>query len=273
MNNINEDKASKIYWNSTDRNKKEFQIFSPIGGIRGFGRRMWADLFENTFHDLVRSNTKLLEIGCGGSAFLPYFARKFGFQVYGIDYSEQGCELARKMCDANEVSSKIICADIFDAPVEIQEQFDVVVSFGVAEHFTDTADTLLRFAKFLRPGGLILTVIPNMNGLNGMCQKFLSREVLDLHEVIDIERLRKAHVDAGLAVLDCEYFMFINFGVINPGNTPSLLKRLFFLALKASTGLVWSIESVLGSMPPNQFSSPFLFCVARSTTCTNSVNN
>src|SRR5687768_8887760 len=38
--------------------------------------------------------SRLLEVGCGGSIWLPYFAREHGFEVTGLDYSEQGCAAA-----------------------------------------------------------------------------------------------------------------------------------------------------------------------------------
>jgi 2-polyprenyl-3-methyl-5-hydroxy-6-metoxy-1,4-benzoquinol methylase len=266
LNDQNEDKAGKAYWNKAERNMNvEFRAFTPQSGVRGFGRRMKCNVFEKIFRGVVGSDKKLLELGCGGSAYLPYFARRFGFTVYGIDYSERGCDLAREMCDANAVTAQIFCTDFFEAPSELLGQFDVVVSFGVVEHFTDTATTLSRFAEFLRPGGLMLTIVPNMSGLCGACQKFFSRDIFAIHEVIDTERFRKSHEDAGLTIIENEYFMFTNFGVINPGNNPSLLKRLIFLALKGTTGLVWAMESVLGPMPPNRFSSPYVMCVARSS--------
>jgi len=260
----NRDKAGEDYWNRTERNQKiEFQPFAPIGGIRGFARRKWHNAFERAFKGGVGKNRKLLELGCGGSAYLPYFAQQFGYEVYGLDYSERGCELARRMCDAYGVSPRIICADFFNAPAEWLGSFDVVTSFGVVEHFTDTANTVRMFAKFLRPGGILLTIVPNMEGMIGWGQKMLSREVFDKHEVITRERLQKAHQEAGLSVIENDYFLFANFGVINPGDNPSIPKKVAFGMLKATTGFVWMLESFLGSMPPNRYTSPYILCVAR----------
>lgn len=259
----NEDKAGKEYWDKTERNQNvAFQPFSSNGSVRAFGKRMWHRAFLKAFSSITGTGHRLLELGCGGSAFLPYFAREFGFQVFGVDYSEQGCELARQMCAANGIFGHIDCADFFQAPLDLQGAFDVVVSFGVVEHFTDTARTLSAFAKFLRPGGLIFTTIPNMGGWVGAGQRMLAPEVFAKHEVITRETFRQAHLDAGLVLVECDYFLFTNFGVINPGSHPSFLRRTILGALKAVTGMVWAIESVVGPFPANRMSSPYLICVA-----------
>ena len=47
-------------------------------------------------------------------------------------------ELARLMCQVNGVNTQIVCSDFFHAPPEMLGAYDVVASFGVVEHFTDT---------------------------------------------------------------------------------------------------------------------------------------
>ena len=53
--------------------------------------------FDQFFKAIApRGPRRMLEIGCGASAWLVYFAKEFGYRVEGIDYSELGCELARE---------------------------------------------------------------------------------------------------------------------------------------------------------------------------------
>jgi len=257
------DKAGKIYWDSTERNNIKSHAFSPIKGIRGYGRRIWDSAFDEAFSGFECRGKKLLELGCGNSSYLPYFAKKYGFSIHGIDYSESGCILARQMCALNSVDSEIICADIFCPPVELFGQFDVVVSFGVLEHFTDTSSALSKFAKYLRPGGTILTVVPNMKGLTGLGQKYINSDIYDLHELIDLNRMRNAHENAGLTVVVNKYLLFMNFGVINPAINISKIKKVLFSSLKIMTGFVWVIETITCSLPANSFTSPYILCIAR----------
>jgi 2-polyprenyl-3-methyl-5-hydroxy-6-metoxy-1,4-benzoquinol methylase len=263
--NKNQDKAGKAYWNTTERNQEiDMRPFSPNrGGIRGFGKTVWHRAFHTALGEFAGDGKKLLELGCGGSAFLPYFWREFGLQVDGIDYSERGCELARQMCEVNGVPTRIVCSDFFQAPPGMLAAYDVVASFGVVEHFTDTEKTLAQFARFLRPGGLMITTVPNLDGLVGLAQRTLASDIFGKHVVIKSDIFRQAHKNAGLVIVRCGYLLFTNFGVVNLGDDPPLPKRVSLSALKAATGLVWALEFMIGALPPNRFSSPYLLCVAR----------
>lgn len=195
---------------------------------------------------------------------LPYFHKKFGFEVAGLDYSEQGCELATQICLQNGCKPQIVCADLFSAPVEMQQAFDVVVSFGLAEHFADTAGCLRAFSSYLRIGGLMITTVPNMAGLVGKLQKFADRRVFETHVVLAAPDLCASHREAGLSILECGYLSFMNFGVVNPGSA-SVAKRIVLAASRGITGVCWALESMVGSLRANKITSPYAYCVARKS--------
>ena len=261
---MNKDKAGLEHWDQTERNTNiSFEVFSPLPGVRGFGRRLWHSMFSNELKDFTNSSARLLELGCGGSSLLPYFSKNLGFIVSGIDYSSSGVEITQKMCDVYGISVDLFCQDIFQIPNNLHEKFDVVVSFGVAEHFTNTDATIQAFSKFVRPGGILLTVVPNMFGLCGFTQKLFSKTIFDIHEKISPKGLSISHERSSLSIQSCGYFMFSNFGVINIGLTPSLFKRASFQALRSFTGFIWLLESFIFPFPPNQLTSPYVLCVAR----------
>jgi 2-polyprenyl-3-methyl-5-hydroxy-6-metoxy-1,4-benzoquinol methylase len=259
----NSDKAGVKYWDKTERNSTNFdQVFGPLPGVRGFGRRAWHKWFKQVLLPLAHPDAELLELGCGGSAFLPYFSRNLGFKVSGIDYSKGGVELASDLCLRYNVSPELHCADIFNPPAKCLGRYDVVVSFGLVEHFTDTTNTIRSFMEFLRPGGKLLTVAPNMQGISGFAQKHIAPDIYAIHEVIDIERFRIAHENAGLELEFCDYFLFNNFGVVNPGINPGRSVIFTFAILRALTALTWSIESVAGALPANRWTSPYVISLA-----------
>jgi hypothetical protein len=68
------------------------------------------------------------------------------------------------------------------------------------------------FARFLKPGALMITTVPNLGGLVGLAQKMLDRGIFDKHVVLRQDLLREAHEDAGLSVVWCEFLLFTNFG-------------------------------------------------------------
>jgi 2-polyprenyl-3-methyl-5-hydroxy-6-metoxy-1,4-benzoquinol methylase len=261
----NRDKAGVEHWDNTERNTGvPLAAFAPGPGLRGFGRRMWHEVLGQALSPVRRPGATLLELGCGGSAYLPYFARTLGFTVSGIDYSTGGIDQARLLCAAHGVTPTLHCVDFFNAPAELAGQFDAVVSFGVVEHFTDTRATVAAFSRFLRPGGRLVTVVPNMGGLCGLGQRVIAPGVFAVHEVIDPLRLRRAHEDCDLNVIRCDYFMFSNFGVINPDGARGVKKALF-QTLRATTAVSWAVESVLGRLSPNEVTSPYVLCVAEKT--------
>ena len=116
---------------------------------------MFHECFHKAFPYVDISYQKLLEKGCGGSAWLPYFAKEFGFEVYGIDYSELGFQQAAPVLENEGVEGELVCADFFSPREHMLGAFDTVGSRGVVEHFEDTATWALAFSTFLRPGGVV----------------------------------------------------------------------------------------------------------------------
>src|SRR5207249_3744220 len=133
-----------------------------------------------------------------------------GFNVFGIDYSESGCEQARHILSDAGVEGEIVCADLFSPPSSLRRRFDVVVSFGVVEHFSPPWHAIKAFAEFLVPGALLVTVIPNLRGVMGPIEKLLNPAVYAAHVPLTTRELRAAHDAAGLSVLSSSYFLSTN---------------------------------------------------------------
>jgi SAM-dependent methyltransferase len=142
--------------------------------------------------------------------------------------------------------------------------FDVVVSFGVLEHFKDTTACISAFSKFLKPGGLLITNIPNLCGLNGLIQKMINRPIFDIHVPLNRNALMQAHRINGLRVISCDYFLFVNLGVLNFENFKG---GLFYKGASRLRSLInkvaWVCERAIPIMlKPNRWSSPYINCVA-----------
>jgi SAM-dependent methyltransferase len=173
--------------------------------------------------------------------------------------------MARDMLLNSGIDGEVECADFHSPPKAMLKSFDVVVSFGVAEHFEDTASCIKTFSKFLRPGGIMITIIPNLAGLTGSIQKLLNRPVFDKHKLLNKEEMKKAHEAAGLKVSACDYFIFSNFGILNlngipPGTIELSTKRIFFELLTYLSYIIWSIESKVGFIRGNKTFSAYIVC-------------
>lgn len=207
--------------------------------------------------------SNLIELGCARSAWLPYFSKELGFSVAGIDYSAAGCDQAKAILAREEVEGNVTLADVFRPPLQLLNRFDYVVSFGLVEHFDPTHECIGSCSAFLNPGGTMVTVIPNLNGLVGRLQKWLGRDVYDLHIPLDVEALRRAHELAGLNVLRCEYFCFSNFGVLNLNRLRGSFLGLWFCrGLNALSAATWILERIGARLPANGMTSPYVVCVS-----------
>ena len=232
------------------------------GGLPNHINRRFHEYFCQILSGVDNQAKKILEIGCARSVWLPYFSKEFGFNVTGIDYSEIGCQQAMQILSKAEVKGEIVCADFSSPPGSMLKAFDVVVSFGVLEHFKDTTACIGAFSQFLKPRGLLITNIPNLLGLNGLIQKVVNRTIFDIHVSIDINTLKRAHEINGLRIISCNYFLFANLGIVNIEN---LKETLFYKVARLRSWVnevVWIFERVVPALKPNRWSSPYINCVA-----------
>ena len=257
------DKAGKQYWDKTWGTHNIPKGVNPQNeGIPNYVNRSFHNYFSKLFSNVTTQGKKVLEIGCARSVWLPYFAKEFGFKIYGIDYSEIGYQQAMQILSNEGVEGRIICADFYVPPGSLLKAFDVVVSFGVLEHFKDTTACISAFSKFLKPGGLLITNIPNLCGLNGLIQKMINRPIFDIHVPLNRNALMQAHRINGLRVISCDYFLFVNLGVLNFEN---LRGGLVYKAARLRSWInevVWIFERAVPGLKPNPWSSPYINCVA-----------
>lgn len=258
------DVAGRAYWDELWQKSELPQKFKHDGqGLSNHFARALHGYFKSVVGGAEFRGRKFIEVGCARSGKLPYFAEQFGFAVAGVDYSELGCEQARAILLREGVEGTVVCCDMFSPPHALLGQFDVVFTYGVAEHFQDTTGVVRAFAAFAKPGGILLTLVPNMCGLNGTLQKWLSRPVYDIHVPLSARQLREAHEQAGLDVISAGPILTTNIGVVNFDNYRDRwfhrpLSRFRSLVMK----LLWLAEAIPGARP-NTWTSPYFTCVAR----------
>jgi 2-polyprenyl-3-methyl-5-hydroxy-6-metoxy-1,4-benzoquinol methylase len=266
---LENDRAGREYWDAVWGDDKLPEAVHPhTPGLHNLYNRRVDAFLRRAFVSMETSGKKLLEIGCARSAWLPYLAREFGFRISGLDYSEQGCEQERRILSRSGVGGEIVCADLFAPPSELLGVFDVAISFGVVEHFRDTASCLRASAAFLKPNGLLVTQIPNMTGLIGRLQKLVNPATYKVHVALTREQLAAAHQQAGLTVAHCDYFLSTGFGVVSlhglDDTKPSTRsKRRILSIMKKTSVLVWAVEDATVPLPPTRLFAPSIFCVAR----------
>ena len=213
MEAITKDKASEEYWSNFWLNHPlPAEINVSIKNNATFPARQFHEFYLQLFQS-TQTNKKLIEIGCGNSVWLSYFAKQFQFNVAGIDYSEFGCEQTRKILSRDNINGSIHFGDLFNPPVELKNKFDIVCSFGVVEHFNNTEDVLKHIGEFLNEDGLLVTTIPNLCGITGWLQKWMNKPVYDIHKVMTLKNIQTHIENAGFAIIKSELLNPISFGV------------------------------------------------------------
>jgi 2-polyprenyl-3-methyl-5-hydroxy-6-metoxy-1,4-benzoquinol methylase len=217
---------------------------------------------------VVDDRKSLIEAGCARSGVLPLFAKKLGLRIAGIDYSPNGCEQARLILARENVMGEIYCHDVFSLPGHLVERFDILVSFGLIEHFSDTTAIVAALSRLVRPGGVLFTNLPNMNGTTGLLQRVLDRGVYDIHVPLTADAVRKAHEEAGLEVLACDYFLSTNYGVVNLNSIRARgvtwwTKRILLAGFARLSMATWWCERLIGPVPTSRAFSPYINCLAR----------
>lgn len=100
-----------------------------------------------------RKNIRILELGCGSGANLWMIAKE-GFSTYGIDISQEGLNLCRKMLSKWNCKAKILFGDMLAIPYP-ENYFDVIVDIVSMQHitFSQHIKVYSGVRKVLKPGG------------------------------------------------------------------------------------------------------------------------
>ncbi len=261
--------TTRAYWDGVWRHAKIPQPLDPHStALKDFGRRQWDQYLRRM---LGRTNllcasypVRLLEVGCGGSVLLPYFYKEFNFSVSGLDYSAFGCAKSRAIHEAARVPAEIYHGDMFDPPSQLQSQFDLVCSFGLIEHFRPPEEAITAISRFCRPGGYLLTTVPNLRGMLGAIQKAVNPPVYELHAPMSVTALAAAHSRSGLEVIEASPFGTINLMVVNFSGSGSRIPETLGLGLTACVSRTfWALHKLGLPERASAFTAPYLGCLAK----------
>jgi 2-polyprenyl-3-methyl-5-hydroxy-6-metoxy-1,4-benzoquinol methylase len=106
-----------------------------------------------------RLPSSIVDIGCDRGLFLDE-ARRYGFQVQGVELSEEG----RKYCRAIGVPVEMYIK-------ELTQKFDIATLWHVLEHFTHPTEVLSNIHRILKPEGIVLIRVPDFSSLSSQLLK------------------------------------------------------------------------------------------------------
>lgn len=109
---------------------------------------------------LLKSGMKVLDAGCGDGSVLFLLAKEFEVLPFGIDVSKEVIKRARSFFQKNGIKSEIKHADTRSIPFP-SNYFDLVLSWGVIEHFNNHDLAIDEFHRVLKPQGTLILIQPH----------------------------------------------------------------------------------------------------------------
>jgi SAM-dependent methyltransferase len=233
--------TDESYWNGV----WSFNADHATSAAPAIERGATTEWRVEAFKRILRPGKRFIEIGAAGSAWPAFVAAGMGAEAWGIDFSANGLELTARAAGPNQDRIRLVEGDVFDKEKLPYGAFDVVYSGGFVEHFPEPHALMERLAELLAPGGVVVTAVPNLCGVNGDLQRIVDRETFDKHVVISPERLDAAHATAGLMPVEPARFIgvvdltAVNFSNLAARMPPLVFKTLSYLLAKVRLAGEW----------------------------------
>ena len=242
--------TDRAFWVNYWENKTDLAVNIP------------ADyLFHQQLGDIVKQQQVKTAIELGGfPGYYAVFLRKYlKLDVTLLDYFVHP-PITRNLLQTNGLQENdihIIETDLFNYTPE--QQYDLVLSCGLIEHFNDTADIINRHINFVKPGGTLFLTLPNFKALNGWFQKTFDKANYDKHNIdcMDPALLADICKKAGLEVVQSRYFGNFSLWLENEKEKPA--------AVRAFKKAVWFAGKVFTKVIPfnSKALSPYILLEAR----------
>lgn len=189
------------YWDAVWREHApgKLRAWHPYFGRRGRFLRM----VRERVGDL--GGARVLEVGAGGTNYRLLALHKWmGARVTAVDYSEVGLDVLRRLFDHNGGEVTCVLGDFLR--IDPPPAHDVVVHWGVLEHFEDPVPMLRACRAALTPGGRLLFSMPNLEAWAARWWARFSPDNWSKHILHPEARLRAACEQAGFAWETSFYF-------------------------------------------------------------------
>ncbi len=189
---------------------------------RAFWKKFWESktglIFEISrkyyFGDLLARLIKengirsAIELGGFPGYYATYLRKYERLDTTLLDYFIHE-EITHKLLRANGLAENeisIIEADLFN--YRTSRQYDMVLSFGLIEHFENTRSIIETHLQFLKEKGVLFITLPNFTGVNGWVQKTFDKDNYSKHNIksMDPEMLALIFRDLGLQDVESCYY-------------------------------------------------------------------
>lgn len=117
------------------------------------------------------AEARVLDIGCNKGYLLAVLAEAGFRHLHGVDLSPLDVQIAKTVVPAAE----LLCGDAYDYLAQQPDEFDIVFIKAVMEHLPkqETLPMLEAIQQALRPGGVVLVDVPNMDWLFASHERYM----------------------------------------------------------------------------------------------------
>lgn len=201
-------------------------------------------------------SASVLELGCAPGAMLQRIHRlRPQLRLSGIDYADEGCRTTAAVLKGMGLPANVYHGDVRSA--QLPNQFDLVTSYGLIEHFDDPAEIVRCHARFCRPGGTVAIALPNFTSpvVRYFADRFCPDNVA-IHnlKIMNLKALKGAMTDAGL--------QDVRVGGDGGNQLHVLISRQDLVSrMYASLGRVWNAGAI--AVPPQLGWNSYLWAIGK----------
>jgi len=142
-------------WNRVYMKKRFGGTWYPTEGLVRFTARYLRRRVGIKEYDIKRNVRRILDAGCGNGKHVVFLAEQ-GFEVYGVDISEEAIKIASAWLSLKRLKATLQVGDITSLPYP-DEYFDVIISHGVLDHiaFPEAKKAVQEFNRVCSKGAYI----------------------------------------------------------------------------------------------------------------------
>lgn len=155
-----EENSINIIWDSV-WSKFQLEDFVDVDKINDLWTSFHLEILKKQIMALP-ANSRFLEAGCGLGQWC-FYANKLGHEAVGADIAEDIINRLNEFIRGKPEykNMRFLVDDLCNSKLE-SNQFDLILSLGVIEHFRDSSLMLEELRRLLKPGGKVFISVPNI---------------------------------------------------------------------------------------------------------------
>jgi SAM-dependent methyltransferase len=278
--------TEKNYWNSVY--EKETGIFEeppssqPTNGsgwkawLKRYLGEYWRDYSEYLEWDVIydkyfpkQGGLKIIELGSAPGLNLIRLHRTFSYEPFGVEYTDAGAKINRTVFQKNGIDpNNVIQADVFSEEflTMYNGNFDLVISRGFIEHFTEMDKVIDVHLTLLKENGLLMISIPRVRAVPWLLFKIFNPTSIPLHNltIMNKQPFRALFQHKALQELYCRYHGTLKVQVCSELTATGAKLSLLHLMMDIQSILYMFFRLVLGKRGFETYLfSPFLMYIGK----------